>query len=550
MNNYIMKISKYMACLFLIVGAALVLRLWQLGDVPLSPDWDEAALGYNAYSLFTTGKDEYGAQLPVVLKSFGDYKPALYAYLIIPLIPLFDITLFAVRLPSVIAGIVGIIGMYFLVKQLLASEKLGIVAAFLFAISPWHLQLSRVAFEANVGLTCIILTVLFFLYGLKQGRFLMISAFFAALGLYTYQSEKVFLPLLLLSLVIIYRKELLALPRKWLVGAFITGIVFSLPISLYMIENPESVARARMTSVISRGDSILERSAKRLIRDKQDGDIAGQIFNDRRIVYGKAMLNGYIAHFDPNWLFITGDMPRHHAPGMGLLYIWELPFLIIGFIGILSIKNRKSLMVILAWLLLAPIPAALTFDVPHAVRTLQLLPVLLVLSAFGLWVSYSTVIKSRSNKVVKLGAMGVFGVFVISTFLYYVNQYFVQQNYFYAKDWQYGYKEAVSSVREIKKNYKDVIVSSEVPMDQSYIFFLYYLKYPPEKYHTEQGNDPSVRSFDMYTFRKLDLEKDKNSKNTLLVGSSRDFPKEVDGIKTVRYPDGTEAIKLVDPSRL
>jgi len=33
--------------LILIIGIASVLRLWQLGSIPPSPDWDEVALGYN-----------------------------------------------------------------------------------------------------------------------------------------------------------------------------------------------------------------------------------------------------------------------------------------------------------------------------------------------------------------------------------------------------------------------------------------------------------------------------------------------------------------------
>ena len=72
------KSNKVSLLLFLIIFLATVLRFWQLGSVPLSPDWDEVSLGYNAYSIFHTGHDEYGKFFPIVLQSFGDYKPALY----------------------------------------------------------------------------------------------------------------------------------------------------------------------------------------------------------------------------------------------------------------------------------------------------------------------------------------------------------------------------------------------------------------------------------------------------------------------------------------
>src|SRR3989344_8067591 len=92
-----------------IVLIAFVLRFWQLGMVPPSPDWDEVALGYSAYSIMETGKDEYGKSLPVILRSFDDYKPALYAYLIIPFINIFGLTTFSVRLPGAIFGIIAVI---------------------------------------------------------------------------------------------------------------------------------------------------------------------------------------------------------------------------------------------------------------------------------------------------------------------------------------------------------------------------------------------------------------------------------------------------------
>src|SRR3989344_3496317 len=104
--------------LTIIIVIASVLRLWQLGQVPISPDLDEAALGYNAYSILQTGRDEYGKFLPIVLRSFDDYKPALYSYLTIPSILIFGLNVFAVRLPSAIFGILTVLATFFLVKEL------------------------------------------------------------------------------------------------------------------------------------------------------------------------------------------------------------------------------------------------------------------------------------------------------------------------------------------------------------------------------------------------------------------------------------------------
>ena len=91
---------KNTAILLVIVLLAAVIRLWQLDSNPPGLTWDEAALGYNGYSIMQTGRDEYGSFLPLSLKSFGDYKPAVYAYLTIPFIAILGLTEWAVRLPS------------------------------------------------------------------------------------------------------------------------------------------------------------------------------------------------------------------------------------------------------------------------------------------------------------------------------------------------------------------------------------------------------------------------------------------------------------------
>src|SRR3989338_88548 len=97
--------SKNILISDLILAAAL--RLFGLTRYPAGLNADEAALGYNAYSLLLTGKDEHGHSWPVNLESFGDFKPAGYAYLLIPFIKIFGLTEFAVRLPSAIFGILG-----------------------------------------------------------------------------------------------------------------------------------------------------------------------------------------------------------------------------------------------------------------------------------------------------------------------------------------------------------------------------------------------------------------------------------------------------------
>src|SRR5690242_17248270 len=103
---------KTKAILILILLIASVLRLYSLSSIPGSLNQDEAALGYNAYSLVTTGADEHGKFLPFTLQSFGDGKLPVYSYITIPSILLFGLNEFSTRLPSALSGIISVFLVY------------------------------------------------------------------------------------------------------------------------------------------------------------------------------------------------------------------------------------------------------------------------------------------------------------------------------------------------------------------------------------------------------------------------------------------------------
>ncbi|KKT76332.1 MAG: hypothetical protein UW69_C0001G0028 [Microgenomates group bacterium GW2011_GWA2_44_7] len=159
-------ISRSRIFLGTIIVLALILRLGALDRYPAGFNADEANQGYSAYSLLQTGKDEWGETLPLSPRTFGDYKAPLYTYLTVPSIALFGLNVFATRLPAAILGTLTVLITYLLVISLfdhtamsmpklkekvwLNGNVIGLVAALLLAISPWHVQLSRGAFEANL----------------------------------------------------------------------------------------------------------------------------------------------------------------------------------------------------------------------------------------------------------------------------------------------------------------------------------------------------------------------------------------------------------------
>lgn len=556
-----MKFIRKEILLIAIVIIASALRLYKIGEVPGSLNWDEVSLGYNAYSILQTGRDEYSELLPIVLRSYDDYKPALYTYFTIPYVMLFGLTEQAVRLPSATAGIIAVLLVYFLVLELLQKSKISIfshnidsknialLSSLLLAISPWHIQFSRIAFESNVGLTINILAFLLFLKGLKRHYLLPISFFVAGANINIYQSERVFSPLLIIALSIIFYNKLLKI-KKWVVFSVFAALLAALPFILYISSNSNALMRAKGVSVFSQQSSV-ERSAVKLLYDESTHYVLGKVLDNRRTDFVKATVAGYISHFDLNWLFITGDIARHHAPNMGLLYIFELPFLLIGIyiFAFLSI-DKKYKIAFFTYFLLVPIPASITSGVPHAVRTLNFAWTWELFIACGI-VGFMLLISKYNRGIVgipvKIGVLTLTILSIINIF-YYLNQYFVQLNFYTARDWLYGYKQVVAYVDSVRGNYDTIIVENEVPFDQSYMFYLFYLKVDPKYYQSMGGTNSGGFAEQHKGFYNITFEpvsKAKVQGKTLFVGKPGDLSsKKIK--KMIYYPDGSEAITVAE----
>ncbi|MCL4417013.1 MAG: glycosyltransferase family 39 protein, partial [Actinobacteria bacterium] len=266
-----MKIFNSKVFFAIIVLIAIFLRFYQLGINPPSLTWDEAAWGYNAYSLGIDGRDEFGRFFPHdYLESFGDFKPPMYAYLDIIPVKIFGLNEFATRFPSALFGVLTVLLTYFLVKRIFPknhkssiinhnSEKIALFSAFFLAISPWHILLSRAAFEANVATFFIITGVWAFLAGVQapavsESRtdkrwYLIISSISFALSMYTFNTPRIVTPLLVLLLVVAFRKRLLVLKKEAAV-AFVLGLLIFVPIFGFLL-SPQAGLRFKEVNIFS-----------------------------------------------------------------------------------------------------------------------------------------------------------------------------------------------------------------------------------------------------------------------------------------------------------
>ena len=456
---------KQIKYLLLIVFLAAILRLMNLSSNPPALNWDEVSHGYNAYSVLKTGSDEWGKLLPTIFQAYGDYKLPVYIYLTTLSQLLLGLTSIAVRLPSALAGITTVIFTYLLVKKLFNKEKLALLSAFLVAIEPWSLFLSRGAFEANLSLALIIAGVYLFTTKNKLLSFLLLG-----LSLWTYNSARVFVPLLLASLIAIYR-----INSKKIILPILLFMVFFLPM-VYQLFHTVGVARYGKVAILDEGgiNKILD------IRSKMNLPTPMPRLISNKITYFSAFfVKNYFSHFSPKFLFFKGGTNyQFNIPNRGLIYLINLPFFVLGLIYLIRNYKEKNCQLILFWLILSPIASSLTREAPHTLRSIVMLPMPMIITALG----FSLI---KEKKWITAGYMFVLTLFLGSYLDVYFNNYRVN----YSWSWQYGYREVVSYIKENYEKYDKIIITKKY--GEPHEFLLFYLKYDPSKY----ANDVNLIRF-------------------------------------------------------
>ena len=155
--------------LLLLVGG--VLRVFDLSILPEGLYCDEAANGYDAYSLLTTGKATDGQPYPLFLNHHGmDYVEFLYTYLTIPFVALFGLDVFSTRIVAALAGTLGILTSSLIGRQLFGKMG-GLAVGLLVALYLWKIVFSRVAFRGILLPLFLTLSVYLFLRSLDDRRF-------------------------------------------------------------------------------------------------------------------------------------------------------------------------------------------------------------------------------------------------------------------------------------------------------------------------------------------------------------------------------------------
>jgi len=537
----------------LIIVLAFILRFWRLGDYP-ALNADEAAIGYNAYSLIQTGKDEHGNTWPIHFQSFNDYKPGLYFYVVLPFVKVMGLNEWAVRIPGAALGVLTVFAIYFLSKELFKDEKISLFSSLLLAISPWHIHFSRGGWEVNLATFLITLGVYLFLKGLKSPKYYTLSAITFSLSLYAYHAARIIVPLLGLGLITIYRKELFVKKNlKLLIISSSLLVITILPLAKELV-GPAGISRAAGVGLFA-NSGPLNRVNEQRGEHTNFISFIPMILHNKATNYGLAFLENWISHYSGEFLFLSGDaIQRNKVPETGQLYLFEIVTVLLGAIFLLksSIINRKSVLLIFSWFLIAPLASALTFQSPHALRAHNMVIPLVILSAVGLNSIIASLGKFKRFK--RLG-FGLISFIFLLSFARYLHMYWVHMSKEYPFSSQYGVKELVSYLNEtVESRYKKAVVTDRY--DQPYILFLFYgeagysLKYDPAKFQGEHILTPrdqygfsTVRSFGKYTFTSIvNWDKAREEfRDSLIAGTDEEIlpgtnvVKEIYGINGYKY---------------
>lgn len=538
-----MKIKIF---LILIIALAFILRVVAVDKFPAGFNADEAAIGYNAYSIIKTGRDEYGEILPLSFKSFGDYKPGLYFYFVIPFVAALGLNEFAVRLPSVLLGTGMVWLIYLLAVQIFNSRKVGLICALFLAINPWAIHYSRGGWETNAATFFITLGVYLFIKGLVKNRYLFFSLLSFLTSIYLYQSPRLVVPVLVMGFVSIFYGEIFKIIKaNWKKTVISLGILFtlSLPVGFQFLSGGGS-ERFQGLSFLSDNGPILRINELRGEHDNPTSPEAKLIHN-KLFVYGISFLGHYLDHFSSDFLFINGDpLIRNKTPETGQFYIIQAVILIAGLLLLIRFTSKLKYLLII-WVLVSPLASSLTYQTPNAIRALSMVIPLTLIMGYGL----AGLFQSLKKKPLQILVGMVLILFLGFEFVHYLESYYVHSPKRYPLAWEYGFSEMVQKLNKYETEFNRVVITDRY--DQPYILLLFFKQYDPAKYQPQAVLSPrdkfnfgTIRSFDKYEFHKATKEEIESSSSTLFVITPEEAGDKAI-IDTVYFPNGEKAFVFV-----
>jgi 4-amino-4-deoxy-L-arabinose transferase-like glycosyltransferase len=364
--------------LLAILAIAAFFRLWQLDSLPPGLWPDEAINANTAVNILDS-------------KTFQVFYPenhgreGFFFLLVSFAFSAFGISVWSFKLVPALAGILTVLGQYFLALELFRKKAVALLSAFFLAISFWHINFSRIGFRAILTPLVLTFSFYFFFRGLRTKKIqdFIFSGLIFGMGFHTYISFRLAVILLAFALffwLFVAIKE--NWKRKYLISAaalLFAILVTALPIGIYFLANPgDFMSRALGVSIFEQENPIKE-FAKSLAVHLSMFNFAG----DRNL--------------------------RHNLPGFPQLSPIVGIFFLVGLFWairriVVSLKNNQAnrlaeigiFLFLFVWFFALLLPSVLTVEgIPHALRSIGVIPAAYLFAGIGAYLVYQWA-KNRS----------------------------------------------------------------------------------------------------------------------------------------------------------
>lgn len=484
--------AKSLIILIVIVVLAIFVRTYNLDSIPYGFHIDEAKVGWNAFSILQTGRDDKGNFLPGYYNSFGDFRPAGLIYLIIPSLIIFGKTVFAVRFPFAVFGALTVVPLFLFTKVVFKAKnsRTPLVAASLLAFNPWHIIASRSTSESVMAIFLTMWGLYFFVKLYKSNK--LIDAFLSFISFLVsylfYHNIRILAPLFL---IVVAFYDQVVLDNKKNIRQL--GVIIALIIaSVLVFMSPES--RGRMSQVNLKSDFQVLYEVTKMPTEEGPGHVfTARLFHNKAAAYIRRFCEEYKDYFSTNFLVGNSSKPiRYSVPQVGLLTYFELLFFIFG---LFAVSRKPELLIILTLLVLAPIPGAVTIeDVPNMQRSIFLIPFLIIIASCGV------------DNLFKFGnkwrwLLILFGLGYLANFGYFWHMYLSHQKMSIATYFRNGGNvELVSKLGEIKNNYRKIILTNSP--DDLYPWIAFGMFDNAHDFNLSYSMTKDIREYDKFVFSK------------------------------------------------
>lgn len=530
--------------LFLVLFTA-ALSFFDITNNPPGLYQDESAIGYNAYSILKTGKDEYGISYPLYFKSFGDYKLPVYIYLTAVSIKLFGMNEFAVRFPSALAGIFAVAVLFLFIKYLTKNTTLAFIGGLVLALNPGHFFFSRAGFEVNVAFTFALAGCYFFVLGASKRKFIhiVISLILFGLSLYSYNVTRLTAPLLLLGLIFIYWKQLKSVRRVYIVSAVCLFLIILIPflIGFFSASGVNSATSTLITSSDVQATDIEFRSYLTSLPH-----IYTSLFFNQYVFMVFQYMQNLALILSGSFFFVNGTTEPNQGIGdVGFFYLFNLPFFLYGLFIYFRYKI-KAFHIFALWLIISILVLALSKDVPQATRGyFIILPVVCFMSLGLLSFFYNvTIVKKKALKYLYVILFTLIAFYNIQFFFL---SYFFRFPIVYADEWRMEDKELSQYLAVHQNQYKSVIIDSDT--DFVYTSYLFYSAYPPGEFAStakryKDGVLIKADAWGKFQIRDINWPRDLTTPHTLIIALPQDVPANTKIITEIYEPTTYNVLSL------